>query len=56
MEQVASAYGVDGPAVFEKAGWPGDLPMDKPLKEIAAGLGKEVSEIREALKGLVGKR
>lgn len=53
MEQVSSAYGVDGHAVFEKAGWPKDLPMDKPLKDLAAELGKDVSEIREAVKTLL---
>ena len=56
MEEVASTYGVEGSAVFEKAGWPSDLPLDKPLKEIATDLGKEVSEIREAVKALVVKQ
>ncbi len=55
MEQVASTYGVKGDTVFEKAGWPAGLPLDKPLKEIAADLGKEVSEIRNAVRELVGK-
>lgn len=55
MQEVASTYGLEGKAVYEKAGWPADLPMDKPLKEIAAELGKEVSEIREAVAALVGK-
>lgn len=56
MKEVASTYGLDSAAVFEKAGWPGELPEDKPLKEIAAELGKEVSEIREAVKELIEKR
>jgi ferredoxin len=53
MKQVAATFGVDGSAVFEKAGWPGGLPLDKPLREIAADLGREVSEIREAVKELL---
>jgi len=56
MEQVASTWGLDAAAVFEKAGWPGELPADKPLKEIATELGKDVSEIREAVKELIEKR
>jgi hypothetical protein len=56
MEQVASTYGLDAAAVFVKAGWPGELPVDKPLKEIATELGREVSEIREAVKGLIEKK
>jgi NapH/MauN family ferredoxin-type protein len=56
MEQVASTYGLDAAAVFAKAGWPGELPVDKPLKEIATELGREVSEIREAVKGLIEKK
>jgi len=56
MEQVASTYGLEASAVLAKAGWPGGLPVDKPLKEIATELGKEVSEIREAVKELVEKR
>jgi NapH/MauN family ferredoxin-type protein len=56
MEQVASTYGLDAAAVFAKAGWPSELPADKPLKEIATELGKEVSEIREAVKELIEKR
>jgi Polyferredoxin len=56
MEQVASTYGLDAASVFEKAGWPRELPVDKPLKEIAAELGKDVSGIREAVKGLIEKR
>ena len=55
MEEVASTFGVDGRAVFEKAGWPADSPADKPLKEIAGALGREVSEIREAVKALPAK-
>jgi len=56
MEQVASTYGLDAAAVFAKAGWPGELPADKPLKEIATELGREVSEIREAVKELLQKK
>ncbi len=56
MEQVASTYGLDAATVFEKAGWPGELPADKPLREIAAELGRDVSEIREAVKALMEKR
>jgi len=55
MAEVASTYGVDGRGVFEKAGWPADSPTDKPLKEIAGALGREVSEIREAVKALSAK-
>jgi len=55
MEEVASTYGVDGRGVFEKAGWPPDSPVDRPLKEIAGTLGREVSEIREAVKALSAK-
>ena len=56
MEQVASTYGLDAAAVFAKAGWPAELPVDKPLKEIATELGREVSEIREAVKELLEKK
>jgi len=55
LRQVAETYGVEERKVLEKAGWPLDLPSDKPLKDLAAELGKEVAEIRQAVKELQGK-
>jgi len=54
LRQVAQTYGLEGRKILEKAGWPADLPPDKPLKEIAAEIGKEVSEIRSAVRELLG--
>lgn len=55
MGQVAETYKLDGGKIFERAGWPAGLPLDKPLKEIAGDIGKEVSEIRNAVKELLAK-
>ncbi len=55
LRQVAETYGVEERRILEKAGWPLDLPSDRPLKDLAAELGKEVAEIRQAVKELQGK-
>ncbi len=49
LNDVAQAFSLDPSKILETAGWPGDSPRDKPLKEIGASLGKEVSEIRSAV-------
>jgi len=53
MQEISQSYGLDGSNVFEEAGWPSDLPVDKPLKDIASELDKEVQEIRDAVKELL---
>jgi len=49
LEDVARAFDLDPSKILETAGWPPDVPRDKPLKEIGSSLGKDVSEIRSAV-------
>ena len=55
MRQVEEIYKVHGEEVFTLAGWPDNLSKEKPLKDLAVELGKEVSQIRDAVKKLLEK-
>jgi ferredoxin len=58
LTDVASKYGVDIREVLKRAGWPGDLASSSnvPLKDLAARVGGEVSQIREAVKAILEER
>lgn len=56
MEQVSMTYGVDGKEVFERAGWPVESDPSKTLKTLAGETGREVQEIRDALKEIMNER
>jgi len=56
MRQVEETYKVSGEDVFILAGWPQTLDKNTPLKDLAGGLGKEVSQIRNAVKKLLEKK
>lgn len=53
VEEVARAYGLEPEAILRKAGWPEDVPLDAPLKELKDLYGVEVEMIREAVKELL---
>ncbi len=53
MSEIAATYGLDGEKIFEKAGWPSGSDQALPIKTIAQELGKEVQEIRNAIKDLL---
>jgi hypothetical protein len=55
MEEIEQIYGVDGQELFRKAGWPADGDKAAKLKDLAEEHGKEVGEIREALKELLSQ-
>lgn len=56
MEQVSLTYGIDGKAVFERAGWPSESDPAKTLKTLAQEMGREVQEIRDAVKELIKEK
>ncbi|MCD6182682.1 MAG: 4Fe-4S binding protein [Thermovirga sp.] len=56
MRQVEETYKVRGEEAFILAGWPENLDKDTPLKDLAGDLGKEVSQIRDAVKKLLEKK
>lgn len=55
MEEIEQIYGIDGQELFRKAGWPADGDKAAKLKDLAEEHGKEVGEIREALKELLSQ-
>ena len=52
LEDIARTFDLDPGKILETAGWPADSPRDRPIKEVGAALGKEVSEIRAAVAAL----
>ncbi|MCL2669446.1 MAG: 4Fe-4S binding protein [Syntrophaceae bacterium] len=52
LVQIGAMYGVAIPELLEKAGWPADLAEDERLRELAQQHGKEVEDIRRAVKEL----
>ncbi len=55
MAEIEQIYGIDGEELFREAGWPADGDRTVKLKDLAGEYGKEVSEIREALKRLLAR-
>ena len=52
LEEISRTFDLDPGKILEAAGWPADSPRDRPIKEVGAALGKEVSEIRAAVAAL----
>jgi hypothetical protein len=55
MAEIEQMYGIDGEELFMAAGWPADSDRTVKLKDLAEEYGKEVSEIRAALKELLAR-
>jgi polyferredoxin len=55
MAEIEQTYDIDGEELFREAGWPADGDRTVKLKDLAEEYGKEVSEIREALKKLLAR-
>lgn len=45
-------WGLEPSAILKEAGWPEDLPYDVPLRDLKTRTGREVEEIRAAVKRL----
>jgi len=52
LAEVARTYGLDPAAILKEAGWPADADPARPLREIAREAGREVSDLREAVRRL----
>lgn len=51
--ELQAAYGLEPSAILKEAGWPEDLSQDVPLSNLRTVTGKEVEDIREAVKKLL---
>ncbi len=53
LAEIASGYGLELSSILEKAGWPADTDPDIKMREAADALGREASDIRNAVKELL---
>jgi len=51
--EVATLYGLSAPELFKAAGWPEESDPTRPLKDIAAEQGAEVSTFRDGVRELL---
>ncbi|NLB83233.1 MAG: 4Fe-4S binding protein [Synergistaceae bacterium] len=56
LDDVAAGYGLTGPEILAKAGWPADTAGNIPLKDAAKAIGRETSDIRTAVKELLQEK
>jgi len=56
LAEVASGYGLELSAILEKAGWPADADPNVKMRDVANTIGRDSSDIRNAVKELLENR
>jgi NapH/MauN family ferredoxin-type protein len=56
LAEVASGYGLEISAILEKAGWPADADPNVKMRDVANTIGRDSSDIRNAVKELLKDR
>jgi len=54
--EIAEGYGLDAEVILEKAGWPADTAKDIKVRDAAQVLGRDTTDIRNAVKELLKSR